>query len=376
MSPGPTVLRDLSHIPKGPLGPNGAESMRALRLLACVALGASIGVVPGTAAASTTSGPISLYRQWRIVYHVNLKARNFWWSGALVAPGKNQAWAVGGVGGSGDFLEHWGGYRWRMMAVPGVNFHPDSIAASASDNVWLFADANRAFIWNGQHWAPAPGTRGMSMTNPVVLGPSDVWSIGSDVACGHGVLNHWTGAHWSVVATPGPVSAISGSSPRNFWVLTLPETSSCKLLPGTPFSAYRWNGKSFSRVRIPRMMPGHYLYPGFFTVASGNDIWIANWPKDVIVHWNGRLWQNISLRTSGTYISPTSITPDGRGGAWIGGCWHWLNGVWHPIDYFRSSCDETFGLSRIPGTMSAWRLSVNSFGGRAEGTIEINGPLP
>ena len=226
-----------------------------------------------------------------------------------------------------------------------------------------------------RRWAAAPGTRGMSMSDPVVLGPSDVWTVAGG-ACDRGTVDHWTGAGWSAVTFAGAITAISGSSPRNFWVLTVPVTASCGRVRGAPLRAYRWNGNSFARMPIPRIVVGHFLGVAPFAVFSPGDIWFADWSKSVIFHWNGHRWERISLKSAGAAVPPAPIVPDGRGGAWVDGCWHWLRGTWHPIDHFRDSCDETFGLARIPGTRSAWRLSAGTFGGRTEGTIEINGPLP
>src|ERR1700693_397429 len=175
------------------------------------------------------SPQVSVDRQWRIVHRVDLKVENGWSraGNALVSPSRGQAWALGFTVQSGrvagSFLEHWNGKRWQLTAVPGVSLKPVAVAASAPDNVWLFSSANRAFAWDGGRWAPAPGTRGMSMADPVVLGPSDVWTVGSG-ACGQGTLDHWTGSGWSAVTVAGGITAISGSSPRNFWVLTLAQT--------------------------------------------------------------------------------------------------------------------------------------------------------
>ncbi|HEX9035347.1 MAG TPA: hypothetical protein VF834_26185 [Streptosporangiaceae bacterium] len=350
--------------------------MIGLKQAAAAALSAVFGLSPASA-----SPQVSVYRQWRIVYHVDLKVTNYWWSGALVAPSRDQAWAVGFTersgGTRGYFLEHWNGVRWRMSAVPGVNLRPDAVAASGPDNVWLFSNANRAFVWDGQRWAAAQGTRGMSMSDAVVLGPSDVWTVASRV-CGTGALDHWTGTGWSTVTFPEGITAISGSSPRNFWVLTRAETSTtyCRPVSGAPLHAYRWNGSSFQQVQIPRIVVGHSVGPGPFAVSSPRDIWFADWSQSTIWHWNGYRWARISVKAPGVYVTPAPVVPDGRGGAWIGGCWHWLRGVWHPIDYSRDGCQETFGLARIPGTTSAWRLGLYTFSRHEEGTIEVNGLLP
>lgn len=168
--------------------------MIGMRRTAVAVLSVCFALVTGTTAAHA-----AVHRDWRIVYHVNLKVRNDWWHGGLVTPSRDQAWAIGFTvrAGriSGDFLEHWDGRRWQMSAVPGINLMPDAIAASGPGNAWLFSPANRAFTWDGQRWAPATGTRGRPMGDPVVLGRSDVWTTGGGT-CGASALYNWTGSGW------------------------------------------------------------------------------------------------------------------------------------------------------------------------------------
>jgi len=342
------------------------------RRIAVVAASTVLAVAAGTAGAQA-----AINRQWRIVYHVNLKLPNYWWPGALAAPSRDQAWALGYTlkGGriSGDILEHWNGRRWRMTAVPGINLMPVAVAASSPDNVWLFSSANRAFRWDGQRWTRAPGTKGMPMGGGVVLGPSNVWTAGGTF-CDASTLYHWTGSRWFTHALPGAVVGISGSSAKNFWVLTQQETvtSTCRPEPGVPLRAYRWDGSSFKRMRIPRIVNQHGL-GGRLVVSSPSNIWIANIIDSPIMHWNGHRWSRLNKPPFD--IAPAGIVPDGHGGAWIGGCWHWSAGTWYEI-YAADACDETFGLVRIPRTMSAWRLGIATIGGRVESTIEVNGRLP
>ena len=353
---------------------NGVGRMIGLGQAAAVVVSAGLGLASGGAGAQ-----VSVYREWRVVHHLSLKTANAWASGALVAPGRDQAWALGFTLKSGriagDFLERWNGRSWLRSAVPGTGLKPVTLAASSSSNVWLLSSANRAFVWDGQRWAAAPGTNGMSMSDPVVLSPSDVWTVSGGV-CGTGIADHWTGAGFAAVTLPAGITAMSGSSPRNFWVLAVPETTSCQAISGAVVRAYRWTGSSFTRVSIPRIAAAHSVRPGSFAVRSARDIWLADWGKSVLWHWNGRHWTRTSLKPEGMGITPAPVVPDGHGGAWVGGCWHWQSRIWHPIDYFRDTCDETFAMARIPGTRSAWRLAAGTFAHRTQGTIEINGPLP
>src|SRR5579863_8438491 len=92
---------------------------RTIGIRPVAALLAGLGMVPGIALPQ-----VSVYRQWRIVDRVSLKAENGWSraGSALIAPSRSQAWALGFIARSrtvtGTFLEHGNGRRWRMTATP------------------------------------------------------------------------------------------------------------------------------------------------------------------------------------------------------------------------------------------------------------------
>ena len=344
------------------------------RRSAIVGLAAILALTLGTGIASAGAG----YDRWRIVYHVNLKGGSDWY--ALVAPSRDQAWAIGvrstpRRGVVGEFLEHWNGKRWRMTAVPGIGFTPFALAASGPENVWLFSNYARAFRWDGQRWERVPNTRGVPMGGPVVLSPSDVWTAGI-TQCGTSILYHWNGSRWSEHPVHAAIDSMSGSSPKNFWVLTQPwaDPQQCILERGARLTALHWDGRSFTRMSTPRIVNAPGQNGGQIAVSSTHSIWIANASIGKIAHWNGHRWAFLNEQTGSGDVPPGPIVPDGRGGAWIGGCFHWSRGTWYGI--FGDICDVTRGMASIPGTRSAWGLGFAQYNGHVEGTIEVNGPLP
>lgn len=340
---------------------------------AILGLAASLALTLGTGIASAAAG----YGNWRIAYHVALKVSSDWYS--LVAPSRDQAWAIGFKytrrGVLGEFLDHWNGKRWRLTPVPGTGFTPLALAASGPGNVWLFSSYGRALRWDGHRWERVPNTRGVQMGAPVVLSPSDVWTAGVRL-CGTSILYHWDGSRWSEHTVHAAIDSMSGSSPKNFWVLTQPWANGSRCIParGARLTALRWDGRSFRRMPVPRVVNAKGQNGGQIAVTSTRSIWIANASIGTIAHWNGHRWARLNERAAGQDVPPGPIVPDGHGGAWIGGCFHWSRGTWHGI--YGDICNVTRGIARIPGTRSAWGLGLARFNSRVEGTIEVNGPIP
>jgi hypothetical protein len=69
------------------------------RRIAVVAASTALAVAAGTAGAQA-----AINRQWRIVYHVDLKLPNYWRYGGLAAPSRDQAWALGTRSRAGESL--------------------------------------------------------------------------------------------------------------------------------------------------------------------------------------------------------------------------------------------------------------------------------
>jgi hypothetical protein len=208
------------------------------------------------------------------------------------------------------------------------------------------------------------------MADPVVLGPADVWTTGGG-SCNTTNLYNWTGSGWTRYTLPYGATP-AGSSSAGLWLLTVPVTRTCRPVPGARLTLRRWNGSSFSKAPVPSIADLPRLGT-YFVVSSAHDIWVANATESVIMHWNGRRWRR--LPKAPQYFGIGQIVPDGHDGTWIGGCVHWTGGTWQYLDA-PDACDESFGIARIPGTRSAWRLALARYGGRVEGTIEVNGRLP
>jgi hypothetical protein len=136
---------------------------------------------------------------------VTLGPRNVWAfgdSGTVSAPGSSFSASI----------FHWNGSRWRGFNLANGNLIPESISASATNNVWIAGAVWTgsvaravAYRWNGTGWHKA-GMPRVRTDNPGVsaFSPSNVW-IGWDTATSSRVT-HWDG-HWRTMTTPGDVLA-------------------------------------------------------------------------------------------------------------------------------------------------------------------------
>ena len=128
----------------------------------------------------------------------------------VIVLGPDNVWAYGDSGSVGYDLFHWNGSKWQYYLRDNVNFIPQDISASASNNVWVsgytFSGRKQvvaAYRWNGTAW------HSVSMPHPVLndggpnvtaVSPSNVWVGWSDTTTSHAL--HWDGHQWRTVSLP------------------------------------------------------------------------------------------------------------------------------------------------------------------------------
>jgi hypothetical protein len=137
-----------------------------------------------------------------------------------VALGPDNVWAFGSSGtifAPGSSVSatvfHWNGTRWRGYNLANGNLIPESISASAKNNVWIAgavwagsAERAVAYRWDGAGWHNA-GLPRVLTDDPGVsaLSPANVW-IGWNAADRTHALR-WDGRHWHTQAIPDDVIA-------------------------------------------------------------------------------------------------------------------------------------------------------------------------
>ncbi len=242
----------------------------------------------------------------------------------VLALSNTDAWAVGSNGGSG-IAEHWDGTRWTWIPSPQPgNYANDlnGVAALSSSDVWavgshqnykgMYQEPQKTLVehWDGASWSviasPNPGMFYNSLSAVTALAPNDIWAVGAQgTVQGHSktLIEHWDGAHWSVVHSPNVgtsangLSAVTAFSSSDIWAVG--EDSNGKV--GARTLIEHWNGKQWSVVQSPSVGPFDNELWSVAGVAP-NDIWAVglywappgNVTDTLIEHWDGSMWSVVS----------------------------------------------------------------------------------
>lgn len=179
-----------------------------------------------------------------------------------------------------------------------------AVSAAWRNAAWIVNSGASGRDGNGLRSLPQAGSAIAS------LGPSDAWTVSArgngDLVQSHALVEHWNGAHWSIVRLPrlGPsyLFAVSAAGPRSVWAVgaTFGANRRGRLNPwATRPLLLHWNGVSLRRVSLPWTRPGLELDK---VVATGpSSLWIvstgvqryANWIPIVVEHWNGIRWRHV-----------------------------------------------------------------------------------
>jgi hypothetical protein len=140
-----------------------------------------------------------------------------------VAASGGKAWAVGvrmdAAYHDRALAEYWNGSKWAIQAVPQPGSQRDlfyAASATAPDDVWAVGDqegadgvfGTLAEHFNGKTWSVMPtpdrGNAGDHLYAVDAVAPDDVWAAGQQLSAAgdQGLLEHWDGTRWSVVALP------------------------------------------------------------------------------------------------------------------------------------------------------------------------------
>jgi hypothetical protein len=187
--------------------------------------------------------------------------------------------------------------------------------------------------WNGTAWSIQPGaslpaaddTRLHAIT---AVSPADIWAVGSvftPAGQQQSLIEHWDGAHWSIVPSPAAepggseLLAISAASATDIWAVgdTNPSSSGFSTL------TEHWNGTAWSVVPgAPITSTGHDFLTGVAAVAA-NDVWAVGRTErhsfPIIEHWDGTGWAQVAQPVSGFDSALNAITAVAANDIWAVG---------------------------------------------------------
>jgi hypothetical protein len=367
--------------------------------------GGAMAALAPLAAATASAAPAQAAKPnvWRLVYRSHTQGEMT----GIAATGRANAWAVGfleeGPGGqivNQLFAVHWNGKAWHRVTIPGGDgFFATSVEATSARNVWIFgqndfAPFNKAvFRYDGAHWhemaAPSyvapPGVSFSVGGQPVVLSASDGWMPQDASSCTYpskaapkcaSIVWHWDGNTWKSYTFAASIDSLAGVAPND--VLAVGVAWKKSQLEAGITVAYRWNGRRWKPVRVPKTPVYGVASVG---MDSARDVWIGaetdNGVESFAMHWNGHRWAT----TPASGWPPDDVVPDGHGGVWLGTFAHWTGRRW--IDINSAAPITGIGpamLVKIPGTRgSYWGAAGVVLRDRATGYdpgVMLYGPLP
>jgi hypothetical protein len=332
--------------------------MRRSGWILTLAAAIGCGALAGPAVASPNRPVSASFPGWRVVWSGPGGGQSGFKSVAAIS--KTDAWAVGIEGlnaGSHGFIVHWGGRRWRYVALPALGLLPLEVRATSATDVWVFGayqGSGIGFRWDGTRWhQTTPLGAAFAGGDVAVLGPSDVW-FGAP-SCASGAVCpawHWNGSAWITVALPPHVvlQGLAGSAPSNLWMAGYLQPRS-GVYRGL-LVAYRWVKNAWAKVRLPWALS---VRLASVVTTSPSSVWIVNtltnFPRPL--HWNGTRWQRLpAMPPPGDVGEP--LAPFGRSGLRVGAAEAWNGRTW-VVGRAPYDGDD---IAAVPGTSSAWMVGA------------------
>ncbi len=257
---------------------------------------------------------------WRVVSSPNHEGTfNNLTDVAVIAP--NDIWAVGYyevLNGDNTFTIHWDGAQWNTIDSPNTADYTNvlrAVTAVASNDVWavgehgLIVDYGEGLIlhWDGTSWGivAAPETT-PPLADVAAISGNDVWAVGGIVATG---TIHWDGTQWNTVPSPNPLDyenvllGVAAIASNDLWAAGISYDGGC--CAGQTLTM-RWDGTQWNAVASPNLGGYSSVLEGVDAVAS-DDVWAVgegdelsgDQDRTLVEHWDGSVWTIIASPSPG-----------------------------------------------------------------------------
>jgi hypothetical protein len=260
---------------------------------------------------------------------------------AAISP--SDAWAVGrvkqsGYGGGTPLILHWDGSAWQAVTPPsGVTGELRAVSSDTLGGAWAVGDDGHghplALRCDVAACAlvtlPQAGTVGR-LRGIAAVAPNDVWAVGE--SDNKTLVMRWSGADWSVVASPNPdrdvniLSAVAGVSGSDVWAVGHQDQDKANtgVPPGTRTLAMHWDGTGWNVASAPNVDDNDSLRGVAATNAAaitavgtfqdeGGEIPVL---RTLGVQWGGSAWATLATPNVGATdnllraAAPIPGTPD------------------------------------------------------------------
>lgn len=190
------------------------------------------------------------------------------------------------------------------------------MAAVSPNNIWAVGrsgDDTLIAHWDGSDWSAVPSPNGADynyLHQATANSAQDIWAVGdyydSAASVFKTLIEHWNGVNWSIVPSPNPANAASGTnkledvaavSTKNVWVVG--SSGLGNNLRQTLVE--RWNGTQWKIVASPNIANRDSFLNGI-DLLNASDGWAVgrytfsdnlnlNHARTLIEHWDGSSWQ-------------------------------------------------------------------------------------
>ena len=253
---------------------------------------------------------------WRIVKQVH--GGPFGGFSAVISVGRTGGWAFN----QGSVPTAWrrSGSTWTQAPFPGKpNEAVVAAGATSPANVWAFTAGgaqSQALRWNGRTWT-AQRSFAQQIGGAVVISARDVWVFGQPYFPGTG-LGAWRydGRTWSRVAAGHGLQGGSALSANDIWAFDGSDVA-------------HWNGATWSRTSVSSLLPPKRelngpMLTGILAQSKDSVYAIGNGGLEdeggplVVLHWDGHRWSKVAQGNYGFGTQPLQqFSSDGHGGLWI-----------------------------------------------------------
>ena len=142
-------------------------------------------------------------------------------------------------------------------------------------------------------------------------------SAGTSFASAPATTQSWKIVRGPKLAANNALNGIAAVSKRLAWTVGTEGFSSNGSRPGKPLIE-RWNGRTWSRARLPSAWPGGLA---FVAASSASNAWaLGQEPSGTthLLHWTGHGWRNSRFPgTPGTFYGNLGLTAAPGGRAWL-----------------------------------------------------------
>ncbi len=216
-----------------------------------------------------------------------------------------------------------------------------------------------ALRWDGTQWNPVPVPSpqacptcdGPSLNAIDAAGPNDIWAAGAQQYTPpqgffgvHTFVMHWDGTSWEEVPTPhlgggsgDSIADIEVIGPNEVWFVGTDQPA-----PSAPDLAltWRWDGTRFERFFVPLVATGSHRYDmnglGAVDAFAPDDVWTVggtsvnaqgNEDHSQIHRWDGTEWKHVPGPTPGFWNSLGAVEAVAEDDVWAAGRYMGTDGI-------------------------------------------------